>query len=429
MRLEKLKTLFKKLNYKNVALGYILIFAIAPIIPRLTSMYLTTYFYMAVSFCMMIFIILFCRLNYIKELFFFVIPFGIYAFLLFVSNHIDGMVIAGYNAVLFMLPVFIGFYLIRNPFKPRAYTIIIIVTFIITALTTIIGCINNPEASRILASTATSQDATAIKYDLMNIGGYVFVYSAVLLYPFAILAFKTKKLHLAFVIPIIILMFLLTTNAEYTYAFLFVLITTAFIFVPRNMNFKSFIALMLTLIIAAIVFKGLVASLLQSIGELIGNEAMTEKMTAIFIGQDALNTLDDNRDQLYMMSIEAFCSHPLLGIFVTGSKAVGGHSFVLDNLGNFGLIGAALMFFMYRGIYRLFYKPLLNKVGNCFVFWLFLQPILLSCINTQMWLNNLCLFAPILLCAIYSTDAYKQSIPDRVTPLIPASVLEKEESA
>ncbi|MBQ6154066.1 MAG: hypothetical protein IJJ15_09990 [Ruminococcus sp.] len=423
MVLEKIKAFFKKLNYKSYILFYILLYAVMPIVPRATSTYLTTYFYMAIVVATFIFSFVACRLGNIKEYAVLMLPFIIYALLSMVLSHESDWMIAAYESfMVYVFPVSVGYYLARNPFNAKTFAIVLVVVFAFTCMTTIIGCIRNPDAARDLASTKTSQDATAIKYDWQNIGGYSFVYSTVLLYPFVILGFKTKKLNIVFVVIFTVLAYALALYTEYTFALMLLLLSTLLFLIKKDMSIKKFLLLMIFSFLAAYFLRYAVAALLTYIGNLLGNETMTEKMTAIFLGNEAVEQLDDPRDVLYMMSIETFLKNPLFGTFFNGGRGSGGHSQILDTLAQFGLFGGAILYWMYRGIYKVFYKPFTKKVGGCIVFWIFLQTFILSCINTKLWLNNLCLYTPILLYAIYPTEEKDEDTLDRKHTLRPAKL-------
>lgn len=409
---EKIKAIVKKLNYKSFVLFYLLLYAVMPIVPRATSTYLTTYFYMAVVVATFIFSFVACRLKDIKEYSLLMLPFILYSLLTMILSNEPDFLIKGYDALVFIIPVSIGYYLVRHPFNSKIFSVVLIIIFTITCITTIIGCIRNPEAARELASTKTSQDETAIRYDWQNIGGYSFVYSTVLLYPFVILGFKVKRLNIFFTLIFTALVITLAVNTEYTFALMLLLLSIALFLVKKDMSVKKFLILMIVMFFAAYFLRYAVAELLTYIGNALGNEMMTEKMTAVFLGSEAVEKIDDPRDVLYMTSIETFLKNPLFGTFINGGRGSGGHSFILDTFAQMGLVGGALLFWMYRGIYKIFYKPFTNKVGGCFVFWCFFQALILSSINTKMWLNSLCLYAPIMLFAIYQTEEKDESTVD-----------------
>lgn len=426
MYVDKLRDFIKKIKLKNFVFAYILLMSIVPIVSRLTSKLLTTYFYMAIVVMTTLFILGTCRIHRIKSLIQMLLPFIIYALLGFLTQPNDGVLLAGYQVVLFLFPVFIGFYLTHNPFFVELHSGLIIAAYFFSCLTTIVGCITNPEAARILASTATSQDATAIRFEMLNIGGYGFVYSAVLLYPFVILAFKMKKLHLVFVIIISVVLFYLTIQAEYTFALLLMMLSTLLFFVKRDIPVKKFILLMLGFVVVVLLFRVTIAAVLTYFGNMIGNDIIVNKINAAFLGKAAVENFDDNRDELYRFSFQLFLQNPLLGLLPKKSTLTGGHSFILDNLALYGSLGGVLMVFMYRNIFRTFYLPLRDKPGFAFLIWSFLQTLILSAINTGMWLNNLCVFTPILICAIYGHDVYLKQEKKLAEPAIPVKALKSK---
>lgn len=427
MYIDKIKNFLRKLNLKGLIFVYILLMTVMPIVPRATSTFLTTYFYMAVVVVAAVFSFVACRLGCIKEYMLFLLPFIAYEVIAMLFMHNQEVLLAGYQVLLFLLPVFLGYYLITHIFNTQMYTILVIVIVCITCITTIIGCIRNPEAARTLASTKTSQDPIAILYEWQNIGGYGFVYSTVLMYPFVILAFKMKKLHLAFVILFTALVYYMVIQAEYTYALMLLMLTTMMFFIKRDIPLKNFIILMLSFVLIVLVFRVAIAAILSYFGELIGNQTMVDKINAAFLGTDAVDSFDDNRDQLYLHSIEMFLHHPVLGQMTVGRTVTGGHSFILDNLALYGMVGGGLMVWMYRGIYQLFYKPMEGKNGYYIIFWAFVQPIILSTINTGMWLANLCMFTPIFICAIYGKEAYLSAVKPPPTPQIPVKTLRNKD--
>lgn len=416
MYIDRIKRFFKQLNIKSYLFIYILLQSTVPFVAMVTSRFLTTYFYMGVVVISVLFVLFSCRLLNVREFFFLLIPFIVYQVLVMIAWRKADFLLTGYQALLFILPVCVGYYYIKNGTKFSFYSILLTVLFAVTMLTTIIGCIRNPNAARILAASS-SQDADAQRYWWQNIGGYEFVYSAVLLYPCAVLAFKAKKLNIGIFIGITLLLYALVINAEYSLALMFLMVSTLMLFIRKNVSLKKFILLMIIFIAAVILFRTAIAALLTRLGGYLGNEGMMEKINVLFLGKDSVEAFDDPRDELYLKSINIFFSSPVFGTFITGRSRSGGHSFILDNLADFGLLGGALMFFMYGGIYRVFYRPFSNKPGFFIVFWIFLQTLLLSTVNTGMWLLNLCVYAPIMFLAIYRTEENNEDTVDsKYTP-------------
>ena len=427
MYLENVKSFFKKMNIRTVVFVYIILMCVTPIAPRLTSMYLTTYFYMIVVAVSFLFTFLSCRLHKIKEYIIFILPFITYQMIAMLTNKNPDILLAGYQVLLFLFPACLGFYLVTHNFFVQLHSVVLVLAFSVTCMTTIVGCMANPDAARTLATTVSSQDVLAIFYEMQNIGGYAFVYSTVLLYPFVIIAFKMRKLHFLFVIGFTAVVAFMVIQASYTYAMLLMLVSTLLFFIGRDITPKRFFKLLIGFVLIVLLFRVTIAAILSSIGNMIGNEAMVDKINAAFLGTEAVDNFDDNRSELYMYSFNMFLRSPLFGTLFGGRRVTGGHAFILDNLALYGLVGAALMILMYTGIFRTFIKPFRGKPCYVMVLWTFIQPIILSTINTGMWLNNLCLYTPILLCAIFGNDVFLNVVRPQPVPEIPVNVLQSRD--
>ena len=167
------------------------------------------------------------------------------------------------------------------------------------------------------------------------------------------------------------------------------------------MSGKEVGVLILISFLLCVVFSKYVSEFLLWLGETLNNDTFTPRLYALAGGKTGLEVSDDNRLLLYTSSLNTFFSNPLLGTFLQGGYGIGGHSFILDTLGQFGLAGAAVLYFMYTRLYVVFYKPLQTEEGYGYVLWTFIQAILLSAINTGMWLEVLALYVPILVYVIY----------------------------
>ena len=409
----------KKINIKLIIGIYIIIFTISPFIQQATSRFLTTYFYMIIVVVTVGFTFVTCKLKNIREYILTLIPFILFQSLEILTTQNSNVLLRGYQILLFMLPICLGFYILKNNEKQlqgsvKVFSVVIVITFLITALTTIIGCIKNPNAARILATTATSQDSTAVSFNWQNIGGFTFVYSCTLLYPLVILGFKQKKIPLILVIVFTAVEFALAINTEYTISLMLIMFSSFLFLLPRDLSPKKFFVISIVAIVLVVLFSSLIAVFMDYVGQLIGNEMMGEKMMAVFSGKEAMDSMEDRRMDRYSLSLETFLNNPLFGCFLSGKidGKLGGHSFILDTLGKYGLLGGAILFFSYRSVYKAFYKPFKEKMGFGFVIWLFAQPIILSALNTGMWLDNLCLFSPILLIMMFGVEKKNESALD-----------------
>lgn len=390
-------------NIRNLMISYVIIYTIMPIVQRLTSRFLTAYFYMAVVVVLVIICLLSKKSRFSGQIGVFLLPFVIYGLLTYFYTHED-LLMWGYQTLLFLLPVIIGYYFTDDITRIKlGYSRLIILCIIITMITTIIGCIRNPNAARTLASV-TSQDAESFNYDMQNIGGYSFVYCMILLYPILILSYKMKRINLVFTVIITAIVFLTIIYSEYTTALLLFVISSFLFFTNRNLSVKGIIIISLSALLFLLVFSNAIISFLKWMGSVIDSESISMRLNALAGGRSGLEQSEDNRLELYQMSINHFLNHPIFGTLFESYKVNGGHSFVLDNLASFGLFGGVLMFLMYKGVFKSFLLPYKEKTGFGYIVWFFIQAIILSIVNTGMWLEVLCLFAPILLHWIYGNE-------------------------
>ena len=382
-----------------------ILYIIMPIISRIISTYFTTYAYMLILVLIIVGIVLSKGANSLNKYCGGVIlPFILYNALTFV-NRSESLVLWGYSVLLSLLPIILGYFIVYQRQKDiKYYKNIILFAFGATLLTTCIGLIRFPYAARILATIETPDATNAILYTWNNIGGYEFVYMAVLLYPLLILSYKRKKIGLPTTVVGTAAVFIMVILSEYTTAFLLLLITSLLFFTKRDFRTKDVFLFLVIAIVCMIVLEDKISDFLEWIGTTIGSETMTERLNSLAGGKAGLEQSESNRIFLYERSIKTFFSNPVFGTMLKRGTGIGGHSFILDTIAIYGISGVLLLFFMYRKIYRLFFLPFRNNSGYGYVLWLFLETILLSTVNTGMWLSVLTLFAPIIVCRIYDRE-------------------------
>lgn len=409
-----------KFSFKDIMIVYILSYMLMPVVARFTSTYLTTYFFMAVSLLISIILVaegIKTNHSYLNMF----VPFLLLQALTIFSPKEDFLV-WGYQILLFLMPIFLGRYIIseKSYRMQRIYGIIIIVFVLITSATTILGCMRYPNASRIMATVEDADSAEFIMYNWLNIGDYSFVYTLVLLYPVVILAYKMKKVPLIAALGAAVLCIAVAIFTEYTIALILVILSSFLLLTKRGLTSKGILFFAIFCIIMFFVFSSNISTFLKWLGSSVNSEQMSDRLVALSEGQKGLESAEDNRFELYTMSFNTFLERPLYGIFLTGNWGVGGHSFILDNLAQYGLIGGTIMFFMYRGVYKVFFKPFSDRVGYGYVLWIFIQAIILSLINTGMWLEVICLYAPVFINVIYGKEVSNETTVDRQLTARPA---------
>lgn len=396
------QTMRKKAWYSDPWLTVVLLYTLSPLVNQLVSQTVTTYFYMFVVLWTLFIIIFGKREESITRYLPIVLPFVLYGLSTYLFNT-DNIIMWGYRFCLSILPVVMGGYIVKerkNSLDFMGWLTLLLLT--ITSLTTISGLLTYPDASRILATIADSQDEISVKYSWLNIGGYDFIYTVVLLYPLIILAWKKKKIPLVVAVALTVGVYALVILSQYTIALLLIIISTALYFVPSTFSKKGLIIMTVLGVFALIVLWGPITDFLNWLSDVLDSEIVGERLDGIAGGQEGLENLEDNRMDLYRMSLFTFLTNPIVGrLFGRYGYGIGGHSAILDMLGQYGIIGLALLILMYRSVYKNFFKEHSKKHGFGFVIWFFIQAILLSILNTGLWFFVLCVYGPLFINMIF----------------------------
>ena len=394
-----------KLNILDFLLILIMLYTVAPIVSRFISSYLTTYVYMLVIVAAVALLLLCRGMKSINDCILMLVPFLIWKLMAFFMVKSD-LITWGYGALLDLVPILAGYYMMTccDEDKNKFFMWLIIAVFAVTLITTVIGCIQHEGAARYLATVEKPNEAEAVLYGWLNLGGYQFVYMTVLLHPIVVLAYKKGKIKKWMAIVCSVAVFVLAIYSEYTTALLLTLFTCVLYFFKKDLKPKQLIGLTVAAILMFTVFSELFSRFLTWLAEIIGSDTIALRLEALAGGKTGIENSEDNRIALYEASIKTFFKNPLLGTFLNGGGVGGGHSFILDFAAQFGLVGIVLLVCMYRIIYRFAFAKYKGQEGYGYVLWIFLQTMLLSTINTGMWLPILMLFVPILLRTIYAED-------------------------
>lgn len=382
----------RKISIFDLLVAYSILYTVMPIIARLTSTYLTTYFYLFIT---LVLIVMCLSYDANREITF-LLPFIAYLILSFFIRT-SSIVMWGYECLLFVLPILLGYILLVKPdINCRFLMWVLIIALGVTIITTIAGCIRFPNASRSLAAAQSSTDLSVITYSMANIGGYDFVYQIVVLYPVAIYAYKKKRINIFLMSFCVVAAFALTIYTEYTIAFLLVTISTCLLLFKRNFTFKDLMIVLVIVAILYLLFHNIFSSALLRLSEMVSSETVSSRLATLAGGRTAIEGSDDNRIRLYERSLNAFFHHPIMGSALFDAYSTGGHSHILDTLGQFGVIGGAVLIGCYKRIFRTFYGVLKNEFGYGYICWSFIQVLILSTVNTGFWLMELAFIIPLL---------------------------------
>ncbi|MCR4660822.1 MAG: hypothetical protein K5765_02340 [Clostridia bacterium] len=260
---------------------------------------------------------------------------------------------------------------------------VIIILLTITSITTIIGSLVYPEASRLLADGNTDVHRF---YQLRNIGGYGFNYALCLSVPFLVHMYKeTHKIRYTL---LIVLFFVCIVLCSYVFAivlFLAILFTSV-VFVHRKKRYMkilfSVFALMLLLVYIVILKNDFFWDILL-------NKVKENAVLYQRIGDMANYFLDKNmtgdmkyRSYLYSLSVDAFKNSPLVGNLFGKVSNLSYHSEILDFLGGTGLFGMTFMFVLLLVIFSNYKVVLKDKLFSASIIILTFVLLILSYLNT-----------------------------------------------
>jgi len=263
---------------------------------------------------------------------------------------------------------------------------LIIVIQLISAISTIIGLLKFPYAARELA-TGRNDLYSLKRYTSLNIGGYGFIYSLVLTLPILISSiFKISKQKTKIFSIFIILIFYVTIFlSQYTIATLLSIFLGVLSLFERT---KNPIGKNLGWSIVAFLLIGLMIMFWDSLMQFLSDcnlnflvNRLNGFMRAIRYGEDysGLTT----RTSLYYLSFKTFLNHPIFGSFLSpGTGRTGGHSFILDTLGRFGMFGVLFIVHIVL-VTKKSQRPLRTpQIENTFLLSLSVGIFLLALVNT-----------------------------------------------
>lgn len=225
---------------------------------------------------------------------------------------------------------------------------IIIASFIVNAIITLIALQIDPNISKIMATGNLELNTN----DLKGVSGYGTIYSIVIALPLLVVNLTQKK-HFVFNLSIISLFIYLVYRSSFFIALFTMVIGLVFLlFLNTSRLFKLFL-------IPILIFVGIFMFnpiFLYDIFIDIADKIEIYELSARFKQvADFIKYNDDTgaallRLSLYRKSIDAFLMYPITGIYLlTPDYTLSGHSAILDILGGSGLIGFVpfIMFLYY----------------------------------------------------------------------------------
>ena len=188
-------------------------------------------------------------------------------------------------------------------------------------------------------------------------------------------------------------------ESQYTTAILFAIASLSLFFMPLNIKPDHFVILGIIILVVVFSTKYLIA-FLSIISSVSGSDEVMARMsdlTDLSKGESLSSDSDViGRSERYMMSIKLFFSSPLWGqMFSAVPGKVGGHSFILDNVAVYGLLGIYLLVLMFKTMYKLYMKYLKRLDIYPFAMIVFVEYIMLTLLNPQPFIPFISLALPL----------------------------------
>lgn len=270
----------------------------------------------------------------------------------------------------------------------------------ITCITTIIGLRKYPLASRQLASGTAIYDT--LRYKMVNIGGYEFIYALVLLIPVLFWMIKRAKGFWKIVyVSVLILDVLCIYVSQYTIALICMAIALVMVWMQKNRRAASIFAIFMVVFLSlgGMTFLG---QLVYWVSDLIEFDYVSDRLRQVaqLISGQTVNT-ETSRERIehYMNQLEAFSSSPILGHnwYDFSVRYVSGHSLVLDVLGGTGIVGGIVLVVLFRKLYQLVIRtkrrvsPYIRATWIMAVVVAILNPVIFSIVITIAFMCCMCI--------------------------------------
>ena len=284
---------------------------------------------------------------------------------------------------------------------------------IITCFTTYNGCLMYPNASRDLTVGANASSATYhYLYVAANIGGFKFIYTTVLISGLVIYTIKNFRyinggyILLPICIVYIGLIFMTLLAAEYTLSILMFLSYIFLFFMRNTFSIKKFFVISVVLIISFFLFKPIISNGLKSASEIVKSETIANRLYDIHLTLEGKHTQEgsdyDARKATYIKSFEQFKKTPLGRWNFNG---MGGHSFILDSLAKYGILGLILVVITYVYIYRYYLKQYEDDYIFGYGFYIFFLFIVESMVNPHIFTDVIMFVFPLYM-FIFQKETY-----------------------
>jgi len=310
--------------------------------------------------------------------------------------------LAFYSYLQIVIYYIVGYYILKSKdvSLSRILLIFLVGYFFITAITTFMGLDIFPEASRNMAHSVEEDDAALFgQYMQYNIGGFNFIYYLVLLIILLIVALRSGFANKPLIILITLVFFLTILKAQYTFGIIFAFLSLTLLFVPKHFSIRQFRIFSFSLFWLIVIAWSVLPLLFSEIAEIFDTGQVAERFVmmsdALEAGQIDVDATGDvaARALRYQMSLLSIVKSFPLGTWQ--NEGLGGHSYFLDNVAFYGIIGLICLIVQYKKMYSIFIKPTIKSGWVGYFYFLFFEIVALSVINTIVYTKVVAFFLPI----------------------------------
>lgn len=288
----------------------------------------------------------------------------------------------------------------------------LLISLTITGITTYIGCNLYPGAARDLASLYHENDQERIGlYNNLNIGGFEFVYTLVMICPMFVYCIRIKQWRYLSICALVG-GFLVITKTEYTTALLCFILSIMCFFIPRQNGARFVLGAFLGGVVAFPLLNVLLGDILLWLSEMIDSNIVSTRLqdvASILKGGFASGRDMDveQRQDLYMIDFEAFLKSPLFG----NGSVKGGHSFCLGYLSKYGFIGLILMVVVFKSLFKFSIRKYRFRNIYPYILYCFILQLVIAILNPMVIYFVFTFVIPLAMCLeINRNEHYSQIV-------------------
>lgn len=203
----------------------------------------------------------------------------------------------------------------------------------------------------------------------MNVGNFDTVYGCATLVPIGILLIKWRselfanKLYQLLTVMATAMMIYFVYVSQFTTALVGTFIMSLTIVCPKHLSLSYFKKTIWISLVVVILTWSILPPVLHIIADSVDSEIMAERFEGIAItlegGNDSGSLDVELRQAAYEKPLQAISSTLMVGTWSDDGN--GGHSYLLDTVGKYGIIGVILLLVYYKSILKLFYTPYKNE--------------------------------------------------------------------